>query len=217
MSVGGGVVRVSLPLALALSCQVPQAAAEPLELRWTSLSQPCGGDCSFMVFGGNQVETGMARIFYKEGILPHDWDYGDSYFAGANLSRRIGTVFEVIDIEGEVGVGKRFGDLEEAEIWGALYARYSHFPWSSIVRTSIGVSTGLNYATGVAQAENERTPDGSGDRLLHYLAPEITFSLPKHPETELVFRFHHRSGAMGFVSETKGGIQYATVGVRRRF
>lgn len=217
MSVVRGAARVLLPFALVLTCHTSAAVAEPLELPWTSLTQPCGGDCSFMVFGGQQVETGMARILYKEGILPHDWDYGDSYFAGLNVSRRIATVFDIIDIEAEVGVGQRVGDLDEAEIWGALYARYSRFPWNSVVRTTFGVSTGLNFATGVAQAENERTPDGSGDRLLHYLAPEITFSLPKHPETELVFRFHHRSGAMGFVSETQGGIQFATVGVRRRF
>lgn len=209
--------RVLISCSVALTCQISFATAEPLELAWTSLNQPCGGDCSVMVFGGRQVDTGMARIFYKEGILPHDWEYGDSYFAGVNLSRRIASVFDLIDFEAEAGIGQRFGDLDETEVWGAIYARYSRFPWNSIVRTTVGISTGLNFSSGVPEAENKRTPDGSGDRLLHYLAPEITFALPKHPETELVFRFHHRSGAMGWVSETKGGIQFMTAGLRYRF
>ena len=52
---------------------------------------------------------------------------------------------------------------------------------------------------------------------MHYFAPELTFAMPSHPNVELVFRMHHRSGIFGLVSDAWGGAQYATVGLRIRF
>ena len=52
---------------------------------------------------------------------------------------------------------------------------------------------------------------------MHFFSPEVTFALPSHPGTELVFRMHHRSGVFGLVSDAWGGAQYATVGLRIRF
>jgi hypothetical protein len=52
---------------------------------------------------------------------------------------------------------------------------------------------------------------------MHYLAPEITLAAPSRPDLELVFRFHHRSGVWGIVSDAWGGAQYASVGLRLRF
>jgi hypothetical protein len=51
---------------------------------------------------------------------------------------------------------------------------------------------------------------------MHFFAPEIAFALPRRPEAELMFRFHHRSGVFGLVSEAWGAAQYGTVGLRLR-
>jgi hypothetical protein len=189
--------------------------ANSSELSAQSLS--CGGGCSLMVFGGVNVGTSLDTIALKEQLSPDEWDFGESYFLGVNASRRIASLFDAIDLEGELGAGQRFGALDETEVWGALYLRYTAFPWNRFLRTTIAVNTGLNYATETTLLERENSPDGDGDRLLHYFGPEVTFALPSHPLNELVFRFHHRSGAFGIVSDTEGGEQFATVGFRRRF
>jgi hypothetical protein len=177
----------------------------------------CAGGCSIMVFGGPNVGTSLHTIAVDEQLPPDEWKFGDSYLLGLNASKRIASLFEVVHLEAELGAGQRLGALDETEFWGALYVRYTAFPWNRFIRTTVAVNTGLNYATETTQRERESSPDGEGDRLLHYFGPEVTFALPSYPQNELVFRFHHRSGAFGFVSDTEGGEQFATVGFRRRF
>src|SRR5687767_983324 len=108
----------------------------------------CGGDCSLMLFGGPNVGTGLDTIALEEQLPPDQWDFEDSYFVGVNASRRIASLFEVIDLEAELGAGQRFNGLDETEVWGALYLRYTAFPWNGILRTTVALNTGLNYATG---------------------------------------------------------------------
>ena len=68
-----------------------------------------------------------------------------------------------------------------------------------------------------AEIEQDRAKDGEGSQVMHYFAPEITLALPQAPDIELMFRFHHRSGVFGVVSDAFGGAQYGTVGLRVRF
>ena len=83
--------------------------------------------------------------------------------------------------------------------------------------TTFAISTGLNWASDVTDVEQDRANDGEGSRWMHFFSPEFTFALPSRPNTELLLRFHHRSGVFGVVSDAWGGAQYATVGVRVRF
>ena len=133
------------------------------------------------------------------------------------------TVGSWASAELEAGVGQRFGELHATELWGALYVRWHAFPWNHFLRTTIAVSTGLNYATKVEELERKRDDFGNGSRLLHYLSPEITFALPDQENWEVVLRYHHRSGGGGILGEYRvfngvtGGSNHATVGVRYRF
>ena len=122
---------------------------------------------------------------------------------------------EVAELVGEV-IGAR---PTRRDAWGALFLRYRGFPWDDYVRTSVAVSTGLNWATGISEVERDRASDGEGgtSQIMHYLAPEITFALPSRPNTELMLRFHHRSGIFGLINDAWGGAQYATVGIRMHF
>lgn len=116
-----------------------------------------------------------------------------------------------------MGAGKRFGFLDEGEIWGAVYVRWKAFPWSEYLRTTVAVSTGLNYATDVPVFEKLRTR-GPGNQLLHYLSPELTLGLPSQPNLDLILRFHHRSGGnLAIFNHTGGAAQYGTMGLRYRF
>ncbi|MGK6317088.1 hypothetical protein [Neorhizobium sp. DT-125] len=160
----------------------------------------------------------MSDIFLGGDLWPFGWEYGDSTFLGLAASRTVASLWhERITIEPEIGFGKRFGDMDEYEAWGAVFFRYNYFPWNDYVYTTVAVSIGLNYASGISQIEKERAGNDRGDRLLHYLAPEITFALPQDRSKELVVRFHHRSGGYGLVSDSDGGAQYLTVGLRFRF
>ena len=62
------------------------------------------------------------------------------------------------DIEAEVGAAKRFGNQQEGEFWGAMYVRYTAFPWNKYLYTTFALSTGLSYATGISDFEKAGFP-----------------------------------------------------------
>lgn len=193
--------------------------ASPAKAQWmtfVSPLDPCIGDCSATLFTGRLVKTAMWEILVTKHQMPWDWQWGGSYFVGGALNREIIKFdrFAAIEIEG--GAGKRFGSLDEGEFWGALYLRWKWFPWNDYLRTTVAISTGLNWATDLPPFERVRT--GSGQQLLHYLAPEFTLGLPSEPNWDLVFRLHHRSGGhFKFFNNSGGGVQYGTAGLRYKF
>lgn len=193
-------------------------ASDWFDWRWHGATGPCDEKCSVMVFGGRFVETAMTDIFLSGNISPFNWEYGDSSFLGFAASRTVASFWDDrFTIEPELGFGKRFGEMDEYEAWAAVFLRYNDFPWNDYIYTTVAASTGLSYASGISDIEKARAGNGRGDRLLHYLAPEITFALPQDKSREMVVRFHHRSGAYGAVSDADGGAQYLTVGLRLRF
>jgi len=157
-------------------------------------------------------------IFFKP-IGPTAWRYDAGGIVGATAGRRVATVFEVIDIEAEIGAAKRLGNMEEGEFWGAMYVRYTDFPWNKHIFTTLGLSTGLNYATGISEFEKEMSGlnPPAGTHIQHYFSPELTFALPDHKESQLVVRLHHRSGAYGVISGALSGATYITAGIRSWF
>lgn len=203
----------------ALGASSPATAADGgfVRLEWEYWDEPCDGDCRIGAFAGNYVNTGFGRIV-RDPVLPWDWSYDDDdHFVAVHASRTLLSVGKAVKIEPEIGVGKRFGDQDETEIWTAVFVRNTKFPWNRWLVTTAALGFGLNYATGVSAKEQARGGPAGGDRLLGYVAPEVTFALPNHPNAELALRLHHRSGAYGLVSETKGGAQYGTVGLNFKF
>ncbi len=195
----------------------PAAAGERNPTGWRLFS-PCADNCAVAVFAGPHVDNSMADVLFKAPELPFTWDYrSDDHLVGVTFSRHAATLFGHVDLEPEIGLGQRLGRQDETEVWTALYARYRGFPWDHIVTTTIAASIGFSYASDVSEVEESRAGEAQGDRLLHYFSPEITFALPDRPDIELLFRFHHRSGVFGIVSDARGGAHYGTVGLRFRF
>ncbi|MGA0532236.1 hypothetical protein [Hansschlegelia sp. KR7-227] len=195
------------------------AASERVEAAWTdplTFTSPfssCNMNCAVHVFAGAYMKSSMTSIFLK-GRSPSSYSVGGSTFVGADFSREVVRYGDLWAFETEIGMGKRFGGQTEVEAWAALYWRWKEFPWNDVVRTSVAVSTGLNYASDVSRVEREKSPDHQS-RLLHYLSPEITFGPPSNPNLDLVVRFHHRSGGeLGVFDNTAGGSQYITAGMR---
>jgi hypothetical protein len=211
--------RGLLALAVAsLGLPGPANASGQFEWHWKDPLQPCGGQCAVMAFVGASVASNVQDIFFK-AIPPWSWQFGSGGVAGGAASRKIATLFSLLDIEGELGIAKRFGDQHETEFWEAIYVRYSQFPWNKIIYTTFAVSTGISYATGVSEFEKEHSkldpPDGT--RIQHYFSPELTFALPEHKDRQLVLRLHHRSGAYNIISRAASGSTYLAVGLRLWF
>ena len=207
---------IHCPIAVCALLFATEAAA------WSpsSLFAPCEGTCATSLFAGTYVEDSLAKILVTNPKLPTSWDYQtDDHLIATAVSREAGWLWDKrISLEPEVGIGQRFGRQSATELWGALFVRYHGFPWDHSLVTTVAISTGLNWAnTRTAEERDRNQNDGQGSNLLHYLAPEVTFALPSRPDTELMFRLHHRSGIFGLINGAHGGSQYATVGVRVRF
>ncbi len=185
--------------------------------------------CAGSFYVGIENETSQAKMFgLNRFVPPYDYKFGDSYFISGSFSRTFAEIGPYISYELETGAGQRFGSLHEEEIWLALYGRWRYFPWNDYLRTTVAFSTGLNYASAVPQYEDIHSGRNQGQRLLHYLSPELTFGLPSMPDTDLVIRSHHRSGGGQFFGNNvplygslfhgiEGGVQYVEVGIRQHF
>src|ERR1700694_961282 len=160
---------------------------------------------SVFIFGGTTAE---ANTFV--GLMAEPWSgsYGRNDFIGGAVSRRIGRVRDHFIFEVEVGAGERFKHFSSPEGWVALYLRFDWFPWNNFVYTTVAINTGLDYVQKVSPVELDSCL-GRGNpncsNLLHYLGPEITFASPDNPNSEIVIRWHHRSGIFGLMSDTWGG------------
>ena len=185
----------------------------------------CKGKCAATVFAGPQLTTdlGQAMGTLAKAVPPWQYTYGNGSFVGGTLSEALVEFRDLADFEGEVGVGQRLGNQHESEVWLALYARWKWFPWNRFITTTVAVSTGLNYASGVSQYELEQSGIQGGSNLLHYFSPEITFALPSKTDWQFLIRYHHRSGGgaiWGYTPLFKGvdgGTQYLVFGLRHWF
>jgi len=212
-------IRCLVASLLLLAPAALAASADAGNPRFGGLFAPCAGDCALAIYTGSYVENSMNDVLISAPELPFTWDYnGADRFAGIALSRKVGTILYRVDVEPEIGFGRRFGRQDGVyEVWAALYGRYRGFPWDRYIETTLALSTGLNWASELTETEIERSQDDDGAQLHHFFSPEVTFALPQHPEVELLFRFHHRSGVVGLVNDAGGGAQYGTVGLRWRF
>lgn len=189
----------------------------------------CLGDCTFTLYGGHYLHTSLKSVFgWTTYIPPGRWNWRNSNLIAGAFSRKLIERPGIWEIDGEMGIGQRFGQLTATEGWAAIYLRWNLFPWNEWVKTSAAISTGINYALKKDPVEIERNDNGGrGANLLHYLSPEFTFSLPTHPDWDLILRIHHRSGGRDavlgsdlsrvFFTNSSGGAQYISTGLRHHF
>lgn len=217
---------------LSFACAPSTAESRSLETRWHSPFAVCDGDCAVHVSIGRFADEKMSNSFGFSGgltpdagdyVAPWNYNFEDAFLLSGSFSRRVLTVGSWFSAEVEAGIGQRFGDMHATELWGAVYLRWHAFPWNDYLRTTVAISTGLNYATHIDKFERSRDDNGNGSKLLHYLSPEITFALPDYDEWELVLRYHHRSGGGNVFGDSAlfngvtGASNFPTIGIRHRF
>ena len=170
-------------------------------------------DRAITVHGGLVSDNKLMRLL----LTPWDAEVeGDIPWLGVSASQRIGSLGDGFTFEIEAGTGYRFGSEKTGEVWSALFVRYDDFPWNNRIYTTMAASTGVNLASRISPIERGKG-GGNTSKLLHYLAPEITFADPRDKDLELVLRLHHRSGAFGLFDGATSGSNIATLGIRRHF
>ena len=193
-------------------------AAEHAPLGASPISHVPG---SISVFGGVSVgDSSFHELLIDYDNIDTD-EVGEGGFVGAAMSRQLVRFWGYFWLEAEAGAGFRFEserDYYSPEAWGAIYLRYDGFPWNDVLRTSVGISTGLNLVADIPPSETNYGTKSIPDEavLQHYLSPEIAFSWPDKPEDELFIRIHHRSTGYGLFWDTSTGSNVVSVGVRFR-
>lgn len=168
---------------------------------------------SLFTFGGAMADGDMA-----ESANPFGVDYeghpifgiGYQFFPYSIGSVKLGL---------EAGLAGRFGGNTNAEIWGGVVGRYDAIEIANTVRIIPSFTFGLSHVTETMngrEKKNEETRDGDASTLF-YLGPELSFSTVSHPELEVFWRLHHRSGAWGTLGDMHGGSNANVVGVRYNF
>lgn len=192
---------------LALFALVSEGHTENLENGKTGSDYPW----AVSLFGG--ISASNDDTLYDIFTFGASYSDDNSLVAVA-LSREIYRYEQYLSLELEGQVGRHFG--EDGDFWefvGLGMVRWLPFPWDDYVGTSLGIGAGLSYYTEVSRMEKDR--DDDAQRLLGYLAFELTFGLPQYPRWDLMLRLHHRSGLLGVIGDSESN--YLCVGIRYAF
>lgn len=169
--------------------------------------QDLPGPYSFFVYGGMASSTSFTRNYHLETT--------NTQLYAAGMTARLYRFDFGLEIEGEVGLGRRFGQDELWEGWVAAGVRWRDLPWNHIVNTTFGLAfVGLDYTTKVPPHETKFHHNKKA-QLLNFFSPEITLALPEHPEVALLLRIHHRSPVFGLVNE--GAASFFAAGLRFQY
>ena len=180
-----------------------------------------GGSWNWVVLGGRMTDAALVDVF----VFNYGWDEANllSGEVGYTLkddnpvARFLDPVLSSVD----VALNVTYQDDPAGNILVVspyIMARWSNFPWSKTIRTTFGLGGGLSWASDIPSIEiNSKISNGDYSKLLNYIAVEATFALPKHPDWQLVYRLHHRSGVFGLLGADNAGNTAVQLGIRHYF
>ena len=200
----GFVLRCFLFVALFLHLGNSAAAFDP------AAEAAAGFDHAVFGFGG---------LVTASDDNPFTLEYEDNFVLGAGFQTYFLEWPQNLNFGAELGVAGRFGPSDSAEVWGGLVARYDGFVLFETARLAPSFTFGLSTVTSpmVGREQRNEIRDGGDVTLLFYLGPEIGLSFVSHPEVELFWRIHHRSGAWGTLNDMHGAANASVLGLRWRF
>ena len=159
--------------------------------------------------------------------------YYDNYIVGAAYQRRFRELGSGFVFGGEIGVADRFGHYavccsiqtettsnirHSGEVWFGPTIRYESFVLFDRLRVIPGLTAGVSLTTNSIGIERGRELCCNGNaRFLGYLGTELAFSSVSMPNLELVYRLHHRSGALRLMGHMMEGYNANVVGLRYWF
>jgi hypothetical protein len=172
---------------------------------------------------GTEYKLKQALLFKYDSS--HESMYAlelDWYLAPDNpLSRAFAWSRASVEVVTLVGLRQdRQQDIDLYEAAFFAHFRWSNFPWSDTLPTSIAIGWGLSYTSDITANEAEDAlvadPDQGPQRWLNYLSVEYALRLPRAPRWELYYRLHHRSGAFDLFASNDVGSNVMGLGLRYR-
>ncbi len=192
------------------SCHLPLVLSAGLML-------PAGASCeeknwSLGAYGGQYYDSEPAGL--TQGRANFLNQYIVALTASKTLWRAEGWPLS-LEVDGMVG--HQFGTATLQEFAIAPVLRWSGFPWSGVLPTSIRAGPlGYSYTTIVSPLERSATGDGS--RHLNFLMLELTFSPAQAKEHEVFVRLHHRCTIYDLLNNYgANGQDFLALGYRRFF
>jgi hypothetical protein len=185
------------------------------------------------VFGFvGRTDSGNLGSTFGYGVGAPEKIFYDNYIIGGAYQRDFFQFNSGLLVGAEVGLADRFGHyssccdtivysnnvVQSAEFWGGASFRTQGLALFDTIKISPGFVFGLSVISNPIgqEAEHQITHNGSA-KLLFYLGFDLAFALTKLPDTELVFRIQHRSGAYGTLGGMQEGNNANVVGIRQRF
>ncbi len=164
---------------------------------------------AFLLYGGTHAQNSISDI------ITFDADYaGDNHMVVTAVNWQAYNYQPYVSFELEGQLGRHFGDdVSHWEFVTLVLGRWHLFPWNDIIRTSFAFGSGLSSYTEISRLE--QTEEDDAQRLLGYLAFELTFGLPQLPRWDLLLRIHHRSGMKGLIGE--GSSNFLAAGLKYTF
>jgi hypothetical protein len=185
------------------------------------------------VFGfAGRMDSGNLGSTFVYGYGAPESIFYDNYIVGGAYQRDLFQFNSGLLIGAEVGLADRFGHyriccntiaysnsmVQSAELWAGASFRTNGIALFDAVKVSPGFVFGLSFISNPIGQEGEHQIDHQGSaKTLFYLGFDLAFALTKLPDTELVFRIQHRSGAYGTLGAMKEGNNANVVGIRQRF
>jgi hypothetical protein len=185
------------------------------------------------VFGfAGRMNSGNLGSTFAFGYGAPERMFYDNYIVGGAYQRDFFQFNSGLLLGAEVGFADRFGHytvccntivysnnvVQSAEFWAGASLRTNGFALFDTVKVSPGFVFGLSFISNPIGQEGEHqiTHHGSA-KMLFYLGFDLAFALASLPDTELVFRIQHRSGAYGTLGAMKEGNNANMIGIRQRF
>jgi hypothetical protein len=185
------------------------------------------------VFGfAGRTNSGNLGSTFMYGVGAPGTIFYDNYIVGGAYQRDFFQFNSGLLIGAEVGLADRFGHYsiccdtiaysnsvtQSVELWGGVSLRHQGVALFDTVRISPGFVFGLSVISSPIGQEGLHQIDHLGSaKVLFYLGFDLAFALANYPNTELVFRIQHRSGAYGTLGAIKEGNNANVVGIRQRF
>jgi len=185
------------------------------------------------VFGfAGRTNSGNLGDTFAFGVGAPQRIFYDNYIVGGAYQRDFYQFNSGILIGVEVGLADRFGNyriccdtvaysngvMNSAELWGGVSFRHQGVALFDLVRISPGFVFGLSAtSTPIGQESLHQIEHRGSANVLFYLGFDLAFALATLPNTELVFRIQHRSGAYGTLGGMKEGNNANVIGIRQRF
>ncbi|MGZ5545197.1 MAG: hypothetical protein ACXWIU_11020 [Limisphaerales bacterium] len=185
------------------------------------------------VFGFvGRTDSGNLGSTFVYGVGAPERIFFDNYIVGGAYQRDFLQFNSGLLIGAEIGLADRFGHysiccdtlvysnsvVQSAEFWAGASIRTQGIALFDTVRVSPGFVFGLSLISNPIGQESEHQIAHQGSaKALFYLGFDLAFALSKMPDTELVFRIQHRSGAYGTLGAMKEGNNANVIGIRQRF